>query len=187
MNCQDLIDDQLSGVMAETNAGFWEQPWYEIESIEDNKNELIITASAKHEGESLDDKPFCGDTIDFQVQISLPRVSGKRSFYEFDVAAVGSVNDDWVDPELKYGTSVSPNALSPLALELGITDEELEELEYGVHENVSNDGQIYGFIIQFSQHNDPELLVKISELDEHNAVRVSANAFDEPPSPLDTL
>jgi hypothetical protein len=187
VNCQDLIDDQLSGVMAETNAGFWNQPWYEIDSIEDKKDELVITASAKHEGESLDDKAFCGDTIDFKVQISLARIAGRRGFYEFDVAVGGSVNEDWVDPDLKYGTQQSSDAKSPLALELGITDEELEELDYDVHENASNDGLVYDYIIQFSQLNDPELLAKISGLDEHKATRVSVNAFDEPPSPFDML
>lgn len=187
VNCQDSIDEQLSGVMAETNAGFWNQPWYEIDSIEDKKDELIITASAKHEGESLDDKPFCGDTIDFQVQISLPRIAGRRGFYEFDVVVGGSVNDNWVDPELKYGTQQSPSAKSPLALELGITDEELEELDYDIHENASKDGLVYDYVLQFSQHNDPELLAKISDLDEYKATRVSVNAFDEPSSPYDML
>jgi hypothetical protein len=187
VNCQDLIDDQLSGVMVETNAGFWNQPWYELDSIEDKKDELVIIASAKHEGESLDHKPFCGDIIDFQVQISLPRIAGKRGFYELDVAVGGSVNDNWVDPELKYGTQQSPDAKSPLALELGITDEELEELDYDVHENSSKDGLVYDYVIQFSPHNDPELLAKISDLDEYKATRVSVNAFDEPPSPFDML
>lgn len=187
VNCQDLIDDKLSGVMAETNAGFWNQPWYEIDSVEDKNDELVITASAKHEGESLDDKPFCGDTIDFQVQISLPRIAGKRGFYEFDVTAGGAVNDDWVDPQLKYGSRQISDAKSPLALELGITDEELEELDYDVHENASNDGLVYDYVIQFSQHNDPELLAKISGLDDCKATRVSVNAFDEPPSPFDFL
>ncbi|GHE80225.1 hypothetical protein GCM10011501_05080 [Thalassotalea profundi] len=187
VNCQDLIDDQLSGVMAETNAGFWNQPWYEIESIENKVDELVITASAKHEGEPLDDKPFSGDTIDFQVHISFPRIAGRRGFYDFDLEAVGSVNDDWVDPALKYSAQQSVDTGSPLAIELGITNEELEELDYEVYENASNDGLIYDYVIQFSQHNDPELLAKISGLDEYNAIRVSVNAFDEPPSPFDTL
>lgn len=186
VNCQDLIDDQLSGVMAETNAGFWNQPWYEIESIEDKQDELLIIASAKHEGESIEDKPFSGDTIDFQVQISLPRIAGKRGFYEFDVVAGGEVNDDWVDPELKYGTTNNlDTSTSPLATELGISDEELEELEYDIHENASNDGLIYDYVIQFSKHNDQELLAKISGLDEFLATRVSANAFDEAPNPFE--
>ena len=51
----------------------------------------------------IDDKAFCGDTIDMGVRVTLPRIAGKRGFLDYDIQVEGSVNDDWVDPELKYG------------------------------------------------------------------------------------
>ncbi len=99
---QSMIDDQLSGTMAETNASFFDSPYYEDVEIQDNDDELVISAKAQYKGEQLDDKPFCGDTIDMGVQITLPRMAGKRGFYDFDLEVGGNINDDWVDPELKY-------------------------------------------------------------------------------------
>lgn len=103
VDCQSMIDDQLSGTMAEINASFFDSPYYENVKIQDNNDELVITAKAQYKGEPLDDKPFCGDTIDMAVQITLPRIAGKRGFYDFDLEVGGNINDDWVDPELKYG------------------------------------------------------------------------------------
>ncbi len=73
----------------------------------------------------MDEKPFCGDTLDIVVQVTLPRIAGKRGFYNFEIEAGGSINDDWVDPELRYGK----HPQSRLAEELGITVEDLESLE----------------------------------------------------------
>jgi len=176
---QSLIDDELSGVMAETNAGFFDTPYYDDVKIHDGDDELIITASAQYKGEPLDDKPFCGDTIDMGVQITLPRIAGKRGFYDFELEVGGSINDDWVDPDLKYGKPLQ----SKLAEELGISDDDLEMLEWETQENSSNDGLIYDFILTFDDTCPPEILGKIEGLSDDKTIRVSANAFDEQPSP----
>ena len=172
---QTLIDDELSGVMAETNAGFFDTPYYDDVKIHDGDDELIITASAQYKGEPLDDKPFCGDTIDMGVQITLPRIAGKRGFYDFELEVGGSINDDWVDPDLKYGKPLQ----SKLAEELGISDDDLEMLEWETQENSSNDGLIYDFILTFDDTCPPEILGKIEGLSDDKTIRVSANAFDE--------
>lgn len=104
INSDSYIMDELSGVMAETNTSFAEDyPYYSDVQVEDVGEALIVTASGKYQGEPLDDKPFSGDTIDLRVQITLPRIAGKRGFYDFELEVGGSLNDDWVDPELKYG------------------------------------------------------------------------------------
>lgn len=56
------------------------------------------------------------------VQVTFPHMSGKRGFHEFELEAGGSVNDDWADPELRYG--IRPQ--SRLATKLGLTDEDLD-------------------------------------------------------------
>ncbi|MBT3022043.1 MAG: hypothetical protein KUF77_09745 [Candidatus Thiodiazotropha sp. (ex Lucina aurantia)] len=101
-DCDGMLSDQLSGVMAETNAEFF-MPYFDEAEIEDSGDELVVITSGKYEGTPLDDKPFCGDTIDTTVHVTLPRIAGKRGFLDFDFTSGGSVNNDWVDPELKYG------------------------------------------------------------------------------------
>ncbi|KQW99888.1 AT hook motif [Acinetobacter sp. Root1280] len=173
-DCQSLIDDQLSDAMAETNAGFYDDLYYDDVQIEDRGTELVAIAKTQYKGESLDDKPFCGDTLDIVVQVTLPRMAGKRGFYDFELEAGGSVNDDWVDPELRYG--ISPQ--SSLATELGITDGDLATLEWETFEISSDDGLTYGFVLTFSKSCPHEILEKIEGLSDDLTIRVSANAFD---------
>ncbi|MDE1263841.1 hypothetical protein [Vibrio aestuarianus] len=175
-DCQSLIDDQLSGAMAETNAGFFDAPYYDDVKIEDRGDELVAIAKAQYKGESLNDKPFCGDALNMVVKVTLPRMAGKRGFYDFELEAGGSVNDDWVDPELRYGERPQ----SRLAEELGITDEELESLEWDTLENSSDDGLIYDFVLTFDESCPSEILEKIEGLSDDLTIRVSANAFDNP-------
>lgn len=55
-----------------------------------------------------------------------------------------------------------------LAQKLGISYDELLELEYEIQENKSNDDLTYGFFIQFSQNCDVEILKKIKGLEKSN-------------------
>jgi hypothetical protein len=175
-DCQSLIDDQLSGTMAETNAESFDAPYYDDIQIEDRSGELVAIAKAQYKGEPMNDKPFCGDTLDIVVQVTLPRMAGKRGFFDFELEARGSVNYDWVDPELRYGER--PQSI--LAEELGITDEELESLEWDTLENSSDEGLIYDFVLAFAETCPPEILDKIEGLTDDLTIRVSANAFDSP-------
>lgn len=175
-DCQSLIDDQLSGTMSETNAGFFDSPYYDDVQIVDRGDELVAIAKTQYKGEPLDDKPFCGDTIDMAVQVTLPRMAGKRGFYDFELEVGGSVNDDWVDPELRYGKRPQ----SRLAAELGITDDDLELLEWETLENSSDDGLPYDYVLTFDESCPPEILEKIDNLDEDRTIRVGVNAFDNP-------
>lgn len=65
--------------------------------------------NGSHQGTPLDDKPFCGDTIDMSVRVTLFRGTGKRGFQDFEIQVGGDIKDDWVDPELKYGVQKCPN------------------------------------------------------------------------------
>ena len=165
------IDDQLSGVMVETNAGFYDAPYFDDVVLDDRKDELIVIAKAQYKGESMDDKPFCGDTLDITVKLTFPRATGKRCFLDYELEVGGSINDDWVDRE-------QPQRM--LAEELGISDDDLDELEWEFDEITSNDGHPYGYVITFSEDSPKEILDKIEGLDEYRSIRVSVNAFDEP-------
>ncbi len=174
------ISDSLAGTMAETNAEFTDYPYYEDAKIEDMGDVLEIMVSGQLQGTPLD-KPFWGDTIDMDVQVTLFRIAGKRGFMDYDIKVVGSVNDDWVDPKLKYGLAHTTG--NQLAGELGITVNELKSLEWEAQEIASKDDHIYGFILTFYENSSSEVLKKIEGLSDDLTVRVSANAFDEPFDP----
>lgn len=49
-------------------------------------------------------------------------MAGKLGFYDFKLEVGGRVNDDWVEPDLRYGKPLQ----SSLSEELGISDDYLE-------------------------------------------------------------
>lgn len=69
---------------------------------------------------------------------------------------------------------------SQLSIELGISDDDIEQLSYEVQTNESNDGLIYDYILTFDESNHQEILDQIEGLTSENTIRVSMNAFDEP-------
>lgn len=96
--------NQLSGVMAETNAQF-DEPYYEIATLSDTDGDLVVDVAGTYYGSNDPERPFCGDQIDMTLTVALPRVAGRVGFGEPDLDVGGTVNDDWVDPELRYGTA----------------------------------------------------------------------------------
>ena len=102
INNDSLLIDELSGVIAVTNAEFGDFPDYESSEISDTSDTLVIDVSGKLRGTQLEDKLFYGDTIDLKVKVTLYRIAGKRGFSGFDVKTEGSVNDDWADPQVRY-------------------------------------------------------------------------------------
>lgn len=96
------ISDDLSGTMAETNATFEDFPYYEHVKTEDTGDVVTIVSSGVLQGTPLDDKPFCGDTIDLGVTVTLHRIAGKRGFAYLEIQAGGSVRDDWRDTSIHY-------------------------------------------------------------------------------------
>ncbi|MCG7879353.1 MAG: hypothetical protein N0C90_23915 [Candidatus Thiodiazotropha endolucinida] len=97
-----LVSNQLSGVMAETNA-YFDDPWYEEATVEEGTDEVTVIAVGQYNGTNHEDKPFCGDCIDMTVRVELYRIAGRAAFMNPDISAGGEINDDWVDPELRYG------------------------------------------------------------------------------------
>ena len=76
---------------------------------------------------------------------------------------------------------------SPLALELGISESDLKQLDYEVQTNESNDGLIYDYFLTFDDACPPKILEKIEGLSDDNTIWVSVNAFDEPDPPDEQL
>lgn len=64
---------------------------------------------------------------------------------------------------------------------LGIPWEELLELDYEIDANVSKDGLVYGYILRFSEENNPTILDKIIELDENRTVYLAPWVFERGP------
>ena len=64
-----------------------------------------------------------------------------------------------------------------LASELGITYEELSELEWDIDTNESKDGLVYGYIVTFTDSSPKKILDKIKGLEDGRVVRLSPSAF----------
>jgi len=97
---------------------------------------------------------------------------------------------DWKKKNIKSAKlSILPRGLNlpgddteqmkSLAQELELTFDELSQLDYEIQENMSNDGQVYNYIIQFHDDCDEELLAKIDGLDEHLWINVPTYVLDE--------
>lgn len=106
------------------------------------------------------------------------------------VAASNGMKCGWSEAisQLKAGSSKIQPAIvlkdtSPLAYELGLTDAELDMLEWEVDTNQSKDGLIYNYILTFYDNCPKEILKKIPDLSSGNMVNVSVNAFDVEPEP----
>lgn len=56
---------------------------------------------------------------------------------------------------------------------LGVSWEELLELNYEIDADISKDGLVYAYILQFSKENDPIVLEKVTGLDEDLTVRLA--------------
>ncbi|MGR8999158.1 MAG: hypothetical protein ACU88J_08935 [Gammaproteobacteria bacterium] len=67
-----------------------------------------------------------------------------------------------------------------LAELLGITDDELEQISYEIDVDQSNDGLVYGYIVQFDGDNDPAIMSKIVGLTSGSYVSLSPWDLDDP-------
>lgn len=98
------IMDALSGVMAETNAEFGlDFGEYEVTETIEVEDSVTLTIQGEYCGSADTDRPFCGDQIDVTGTVELQRVAGHVAFAEPDISVTGEVNQDGVDPELRYG------------------------------------------------------------------------------------
>lgn len=91
------VSEQLSGVMAETNA-YFEEAYFEEAVVSRNSEGMSIEATGTYSGSSDPDKMFAGDTIDMSAIITLDRVAGHTCYFEADMSVGGEINDDWYDP-----------------------------------------------------------------------------------------
>lgn len=64
-----------------------------------------------------------------------------------------------------------------IATHIGITYDELTELDYSINENTSDDGVIYDIYISFGNDNPKKIMGKIKNLDSNNCVSLGANGL----------
>ncbi|MEH2209184.1 hypothetical protein [Nostoc sp.] len=67
-----------------------------------------------------------------------------------------------------------------LASELGISYDDLLELEWDIDTNESDDGLIYEYIVTFSEESPKKILNKIEGIEDGNIVRLQPSSFEEP-------
>jgi hypothetical protein len=66
-----------------------------------------------------------------------------------------------------------------LALQLGISYDDLCQLDWNIDTNESNDGLVYEYIIRFNDNSPKEILNKISDLEEDLSIRLPPSDLDE--------
>ncbi len=90
------IMNQLSGVMAETNA-YLDEAYFEEVEVKRTNGGMTIKAAGQYYGSNDPDRAFAGDTIDMTATIKLDRVAGHTCFGEEEFMIGGEVNDDWYE------------------------------------------------------------------------------------------
>ncbi len=68
-----------------------------------------------------------------------------------------------------------------VASQLGITHEELDQLDWELSENGGNDGAVYGHYVTIQDGADPDILAKISGLQDGRWVAIGFPSDDEEP------
>lgn len=102
-DAESQIDDELSGVMAETNA-YFDEIYPEDAEVKKHANGMTVIVTGQVNGTSDPDRMFSGDQIDMSVTVEFPRIAGHTAYGEPDIVATGAVNDDWVDSAVRYGS-----------------------------------------------------------------------------------
>lgn len=90
-----LIEDEVSGEMASTNAVFDEYPEYEEPSVLENEDKFQIIASGTMYGSSDPDRPYSGHEIGIGATVTLHRVAGRTCFMDPELEVGGSVEDGY--------------------------------------------------------------------------------------------
>lgn len=68
-----------------------------------------------------------------------------------------------------------------VASALGVTVDELAELDWDITDNSSDDGLLYSYIVTIQPGGPPHIIDKIDGLDPATlSVHINANVFDEP-------
>jgi hypothetical protein len=94
-----LIEDALSGQMAETNAYFDELYLDEVD-IEVTHEVMVATITGSLNGEQDQDRAFHGDKIAFTSVMTMNRVAGRSAYSKPDFDTSGEVDDAmYYDPE----------------------------------------------------------------------------------------
>jgi len=93
-----FLYDDLSGIMAETNAIFDEEIYNSVE-ISESEDKLVFRIDATINGQTLEDKVFSGDQIDAQITLTTYRLAGRSLYGEPEFEASGGVNWAWAEPD----------------------------------------------------------------------------------------
>ena len=129
-----------------------------------------------------------------EAEVVLYKIDGSREIHHWNATKISEKSNlranlwsgflrDWKQKGIKYAElNILPMSnnfpddnteeLKTLALALGLTFSEIEQLDYNINPNESNDGLVYGYIIQFQQNANEDILRKISGLNEHLSIQV---------------
>jgi len=90
-----VIEDEVSGAMASTNAIFDEYPEYDEPRVSDNGDNVQILVAGTMYGSSDQDRPYSGHEIGVSATVTLDRVAGRTSFMEPELDVGGALKDGY--------------------------------------------------------------------------------------------
>jgi hypothetical protein len=91
------LDSELSSEIAATNAVF-DEIEYESAEVTEAADEILICVRGLFSGQTIKERPYAGDEIDFTVKVELSRVAGKTAFLQPEIEAYGAVRDWCEEP-----------------------------------------------------------------------------------------
>eukprot|EP00747_Dinoflagellata_sp_TGD_P092784 gnl/TRDRNA2_/TRDRNA2_165523_c0_seq2.p1 gnl/TRDRNA2_/TRDRNA2_165523_c0~~gnl/TRDRNA2_/TRDRNA2_165523_c0_seq2.p1 ORF type:complete len:219 (+),score=9.83 gnl/TRDRNA2_/TRDRNA2_165523_c0_seq2:168-824(+) len=86
-----LIEDELSGVIAGTNASFSDMPDCEEIVLKELDEGVSVIVNGVLTGDPIDNKVYCGHEIGFRMDMFLPRVSGCVGFLAPEIEVGGAI------------------------------------------------------------------------------------------------
>ena len=92
------IMDDLSGEMASTNA-YFDEVYVEEVDVDVAGDSIVASVSGSVNGETHDDRVFCGDSINFETTITLMRVAGRVAFAAPMLETSGSVDTSYYEDD----------------------------------------------------------------------------------------
>jgi hypothetical protein len=173
-----LNSERVTSEMAMTNGSLGEiyLPFDDIAPVDlaDDGDPTEIPISGHVNMDQNWDKAYWGHHIGLEVLLSLTKV-GNATIAEPSVSVL-SAKLDW------GGESDEPRDIPiahALSDELGIDEEEAALLDYETTPITSSDDLIYGYVLEFSERNNPpDILDKIRRAHPNLSIRVSPNFFD---------
>lgn len=93
-----MIEEELSSQTALTNA-YFDELYVEEVALEIGPDALVATATGSLNGDNDPDRVFYGDKVNFETQITFPRVAGRTAYERPEVETDGALDTSFYEED----------------------------------------------------------------------------------------